>query len=258
VAVAIAALGVLLNLAALSEIGSPAQPGSPLAGMDPAVLDKVRALLAKAEATEFEEEADAFLSKAQELMSRYNLDRACLDGARDGSGSGVEALRCWLDDPYWRQKAYLLGVVARANRCRSVVSFDLGMETVIGHRDDLAATELLFTALLLHATKHMAQARTRRSSYRRSFLVAYATRIGDRLSEAAAAATLAAVRDSGVGLLPVLASREASVEEAVERMFPATRPTRFQVTDRDGYVAGLAAADLADLAVQPILTTTEH
>ena len=34
------------------------------------LLDKVRALLAKAESTRFEAEADAFTAKAQELMAR--------------------------------------------------------------------------------------------------------------------------------------------------------------------------------------------
>jgi Protein of unknown function (DUF2786) len=46
------------------------------AALDPKMLGRVRALLAKAESTEFPEEADAFTEKAQELMTRYSIDVA--------------------------------------------------------------------------------------------------------------------------------------------------------------------------------------
>ena len=46
------------------------------------VLHKVRALLAKAEATPFDAEAEAFTSKAQELIARYRIDDALLSARR--------------------------------------------------------------------------------------------------------------------------------------------------------------------------------
>ena len=48
------------------------------------MLDKVRALLAKAESTEFPEEAGALTSRAQQLMARYSIDHALL-AAQTGS-----------------------------------------------------------------------------------------------------------------------------------------------------------------------------
>ena len=39
-------------------------------------LATIRGLLAKAEATEFAAEAEAFTAKASELMARYSLDEA--------------------------------------------------------------------------------------------------------------------------------------------------------------------------------------
>jgi hypothetical protein len=41
-------------------------------------LERVRALLAKAESTEFDEKAEALTEKAQELMTRYSIDAALL------------------------------------------------------------------------------------------------------------------------------------------------------------------------------------
>src|SRR5438045_2689314 len=54
-------------------------PSAADAGIDDRMLAKVRALLAKAESTEFTDEADALTAKAQELMTRYSIDRALVD-----------------------------------------------------------------------------------------------------------------------------------------------------------------------------------
>ncbi|HEY0696309.1 MAG TPA: DUF2786 domain-containing protein, partial [Micromonospora sp.] len=48
------------------------------ADLDQRMLGRVRALLAKAESTDFPEEADAFTAKAQELMARHRIDHALL------------------------------------------------------------------------------------------------------------------------------------------------------------------------------------
>jgi hypothetical protein len=285
-------LGAMPDLLVGDTRSTTSRPTSVGVGM----LDKVRALLAKAEATGFEEEADAFLAKAQELMTRYNLSLAALEEAEaHEKAARVETRRCWLDDPYLKQKALLLSVVARANRCRSVLSEEAGFSTLFGHPDDLDATEMLFTSLLVHATKQMTlplrvQARKppvdladlltsgrqlslddisgitaafgragpSRPSYRRSFLVAYAHRIGARLREAASTATEAAVHENGKELLPVLASREQGVEQAVAAMFPETTPVDFKVTDHTGWAAGVAAADMADLSWQRKLAGARH
>jgi len=42
--------------------------------MSEAMIDKIRGLLAKAESTEFEGEADLLLKKAAELMAKYRID----------------------------------------------------------------------------------------------------------------------------------------------------------------------------------------
>jgi len=65
--------------------------------------------------------------------------------------------------------------------------------TVVGFPSDLDSTELLFTSLLVQATRAMTQAkptadeygRNTTRSFRQSFLTAYASRIGERLSAAA-------------------------------------------------------------------------
>src|SRR4051794_1929180 len=89
-------------------------PRSRPAGESPAgdererVLRRIRGLLAKAESTEFPEEAEALTAKAQELMTRYAVDAAVLDTALLGTGvssaGAVAARRVHVADPYVRAK----------------------------------------------------------------------------------------------------------------------------------------------------------
>jgi len=258
VAAVVGALGVMGHLPPLPDLARVRRGAPP--GVDERLLARVRGLLAKAESSGFPEEAEACLAKAQALMTRHSLDRMVVESRVGGPGV-LDGRRLWLDDPYLQAKAILAGVVASANRCRAVVSAELGFVTLVGRPGDLDATELLFTTLLVHATDRMTAvakeaasgARARRPSFRRSFLVAYANRIGSRLQEAADAALAEADREHGPSLLPVLARQHEEVEAAVDELFPALVHQRIPVSDHGGWVAGSAAADLADLVVQPQL-----
>jgi len=247
-------LGVLSRLPPIEILMPP--PGIPAAparthGIDDRLLERVRALLAKAESTDFPAEAEAYAGKAQELIARHRLAEALAGGA-------VEVLplarRVGVDHPYEDEKAALLDAVARANRCATVWSPDLGFTTVFGFDADIDAVELLYTSLLVQANRAMAGAepaggkagRARLKAFRRSFLIAYGVRIGERL-DAATAGALDEARDAA-DLLPVLASREAQVRETVRRVFPQTIRSRGgRVASREGWDSGRAAADRAAL-----------
>ncbi|MGH3813161.1 MAG: DUF2786 domain-containing protein [Pseudonocardiaceae bacterium] len=254
-------LALLLSLPVLPRIVPP--PGSattttaPRRGVDQKVLARVRGLLAKAESTTFPEEAEALSAKAQELMSRHCLERIVIESADDAAGTPgshpAAARRLWLDNPYVAAKSLLVGAVAEANRCRTVLSEKLGFTTVLGDEVDLEAVELLATSLLVQATRAMVSAgsqttrtgRSRTRSYRQSFLIAYATRIGERLITARDVGA-AAVSDPA-RLLPVLAARERVVDELFESMFPESVSRAVSVGNAAGWHAGRAAADLAVL-----------
>jgi hypothetical protein len=135
-----------------------------------------------------------------------------------------------------------------------VWSRDLGFATVMGFPADIAATELLYTSLLVQATSAMVHAGApqdgRTASFRRSFLTGYAYRIEQRLAEATATASSEAEREHGSSLLPVLASRAEAVHDAVKELFPQIITTTTPVGNRAGWFAGRAAADRASLQPQ--------
>jgi uncharacterized protein DUF2786 len=224
-------------------------------GVDARMLHRVRSLLAKAESTTFPDEAEALTAKAQELMARHAIDAAVLDAERPGGRPQVGGRRVAVDDPYAGPKAMLLEAISAANRCRSVWSKGFGYATVFGTEGDLDAVELLYTSLLVQAARAMlaegdgprrASGRTR--SFRQSFLVAFATRIGTRLREAVDAAT-EAYADQHATLLPVLADRREAAEAACDETFPRVRSTSVSANDWWGWQAGNEAAEAAQLDV---------
>jgi hypothetical protein len=82
-------------------------------------------------------------------------------------------------------------------------------------------------------------------SFRQSFLVAYAVRIGERLQEATNVAVDEARAVHGDNVLPVLAARDAEAEAACATSFPALRKQRISTSNPEGWNAGRAAADRA-------------
>jgi hypothetical protein len=230
------------------------RPDAASAPDDARLLRRIRGLLAKAESTEFPEEAEALTAKAQELMTRHAVDAASLGGSAESVRASVGTRRVHVDDPYVRAKMQLLGAVAEANGVRLVWYQSLGIANLVGVTTDLDSVELLFTSLLLQVTQGIAAAereagrRSASRSFRRAFLLGYAQRIGERLQSARERATAEAAAERGVDLLPVLRSREEAVANAFTELFPRVRSSRSRSTiDPGGWFAGRAAAESADV-----------
>ncbi|MER5470350.1 DUF2786 domain-containing protein [Streptomyces sp. NPDC002685] len=242
---------LLLRLPAIEPLDMPRVSATAAAPQETRMLTRIRALLAKAEATGFPEEAEALSAKAQELMARHSIDEALL-AARTHAKDAPGACRIGVEPPYETAKAVLLDAVSGANRCRAVWNEALGFSTVVGFEPDLEAVELLYTSLLVQATAAMTKAeaaqrasgRKRTKTFRQSFLAAYAHRIGDRLASVAEGQVTATEGE----LLPVLAARDVAVADHLDQMFPETVTTRLRgVTDEAGWHEGAAAADRAQV-----------
>lgn len=260
VAVLTLAVELLGQLSAAPKLVSVLPPPGQFAGTAVPVSDaqdrmlaRVRALLAKAESTEFAEEAEALTAKAQDLMSRHSLERLMAQHRRR-EADPVAAGRIWLDAPYATAKSLLVQEVALANRARAVWAEGLGCVTVLGREADLVAVELLTTSLLVQATRAMVAdqpATGRRTrSFRQSFLVAFAGRIGERLCGASDGAAEDISGADRAELLPVLRAASVRVDEAVQAAFPTLVHREVSVSNGLGWAAGRAAADLALLDVR--------
>jgi len=234
------------------------------------ILEKVRALLAKAESTQYAEEAALYTAKAQELIASHAIDMALLE-EREGRGRIVTRL-IQIPSPYPKEKFLLLGGVARANNCRAILGLeretvmrmaddgslfagDGKWATVVGHESDLDLVEILFTSLLVqavnvmlaHGTQVNAWGENRTKSFRRSFLNQFAWTIRERLEAARDTARDVATTPSGDSALPVLVRRDEAVDQDVSERFPNVTSLRTSVSNHEGVLAGHDAGQRADI-----------
>ncbi|MFV0259370.1 MAG: DUF2786 domain-containing protein [Acidimicrobiales bacterium] len=234
--------------------------GRPVASNDAPdpIIAKVRNLLAKAESTEFDAEAIAFTAKAHELMTRHAIDMAALAGRGQGRRERPVAARVFVDAPYADGKSLLLQIIAQETRCRCAFHTGLDMSTVVGFSDDVAAVQLLFTSLLVQAQIALNTAarsappgtRTRSQAFRSAFYLAYAQRIGERLSEANQETTDAATEELGESFLPVLADRAREVDEVFDERFRTLTSGRVRGGyDQAGWASGTRAGNEAQLGL---------
>ncbi|HEU5394214.1 MAG TPA: DUF2786 domain-containing protein [Candidatus Methylomirabilis sp.] len=204
---------------------------------------KIAALLAKAESTTFPEEAETLFAKAQQLMAKHALTEADLEGARETEENPIEVVVVRVAIPYARERAHVLFAAAGANRVRPVRQVRGSVVDVhlVGFRRDLERVQLLYAALSVYATGAMIRAANRDNTqrFRRSFLVSFGQRIEQRLLEAEAAG----VGERGL----VLVGRSDLVNERVGELFPNLRRIVDRVGSREGFAAGVRAANLADL-----------
>jgi hypothetical protein len=248
-------LGRLCPLPGTARQGVPASQQTEARAAGQRALGRARALLVKAESTDFPSEAETLSARAQELLAARSINDAMRAAGAESGRAAAEGRRLIVDGPYEVAKTDLLDAVATANRCRAVWHKNLGLSTVLGFPGDLDAVELLFASLLGQASAAMVVEGGRRDdggpsrvrAFRQAFLAAYTQRIGERLADAAGAAerqAVAASPDSGV--LPVLDARHRVVDEAVGKMFPdLARHGLGAGRDRQGWLPGLAAAHVA-------------
>jgi hypothetical protein len=236
---------------------SSSSPPHLVTGPDDAVVAKVRALLAKAESTDYPAEADALTAKAQELIARHAIDRLLLEPTPERAPTSINV---HVDEPYARAKALLLAGVAHANGCRTVTNLQWGITTVFGYARDLATVQLLHASLLVQATRAVDAAgrgapvghRTRGRAFRRSFLLGFASEVAGRLRATVDAETAQADATAGGSLLPVLARRDRAVDAALQQAYPRLgRGRRTTVGDGAGFAAGQVAGRTADLSLDP-------
>jgi hypothetical protein len=221
-----------------------------------ALLDRVRKLLAKAEAEGVTPpEAEALTAKAAELMARYGIDRARLAATRpdtDRPGSRIIDI----DNPWAQVRAHLLAGLAGAMRCQCVLlstSRPGARIHIFGYVSDLERVDILYTSLLLQMAHGLTTTvvpvgvRSTRA-WRRSWLLGFVTAVIGRVrsAEDRAASDAEAEPHPGPSTALVLADRAVVIRRQLEQEYPVTRRTRITYSGR-GYSDGYAQGQQADI-----------
>jgi len=219
-----------------------------------ALLDRIRKLLAKAEAEGCTpQEAEALTAKAAELIAKYGIDRALLAAAQPETDQPSSRI-IDIPNPWSAVRAHLLSGLASAMRCQCILlpPEQSGSRVhVFGYASDIERADLLYTSLLLQMAHGLAAApvpagtrsvRAWRRSWMLGFTSAVITRV--RQAETRAANEAADEPATGPGAALVLADRSLIVRRQAEQAYPATRKARVTYSGtgyRDGYRKGQTA-----------------
>ncbi|MBB3665970.1 hypothetical protein FB384_004929 [Prauserella sediminis] len=238
------------------------------------VLERVRRLLDKAAHPNTPPaEAELAQQRAIEIAERHGIDTALLE---DGhvTGSDVETREIAIEPSYAQEKSMLLHVIAQTSNCRmvayprdwrygkgrnrdgsrrTVFHYGKGVDAkVYGFPSDLERVELLFTLLMMQATKDMMRSMPKPGedpgAHRRSFLFGFCDSVGARMQEMRQRAEREANAESdGRSTALVLRDRQALVEEFFQSKNPNAQARTASTSSRAGYQAGYAAGEQADL-----------
>lgn len=237
---------------------------TPTTEPDVTKLGKIRALLDKAESTskEFPAEAEALTAKAIELMERYRISEAMIADAAplQDRGKIIEVDIDAGSGPYASARVMLAHYIGSAHSVKVLMYTKYRGKTIVlvGYQTDVALTEMLYTSLLVQATRSMHSAKAlelkpsweHTTVFRRAFLLSFAKQIGLRLEESGRRARDGAESFSGRSVALVLADRMDDVEEDVFQRYGAIIPSRpiAASASHAGTWAGISAADKADIS----------
>lgn len=241
-----------------------------MSDVDENLLDKVRKLLAKAEAEGVTpEEAEALNGKAAELIAKYGIDRARLAAEKPGTDRvGRKTIR--LDPPFALDKAELLWAVSMPLRVEGIRQKYWGQRpdgregylyrmVLIGWESDIERVELLFTSLLLQSAHELTRVAIPwgedAAAYRRSWLAGFSAIVRRRLAQAeqqaqasAEAMRPAAAADSaGPSVALVLADRSLAVKSFREQEFGDVKTAKRRKLNGSGLFDGVEAGRRANL-----------
>ena len=179
--------------AVLTGPGWQAAPGRRIDAarlIDAQVVDKVRALFAKAEGTEYPPRRRRSRRRRKSSCRAHAIDTAMLtNDARRPRRRGAVASHAHRQSPTRSRRRSCWALSRWSNEGRVVWDEDFGWATVVGFPVDLDLIELLFTSLLIQLTRAVSDAgrnggRAKSPSFRRAFVLSYTNRIAERLAEA--------------------------------------------------------------------------
>lgn len=229
------------------------------------ILDKVRALLAKAESSKFEAEADAFRAKAIELMAKYEIDEAAISMNSASGPRPIVMVSRYAEEPYATAKLNLWFEVSMAFGIRTIaVKNDRGKRGFkcyeqFGTQQAHDLTEFLVTSLLLQGSNGLSDIKASvgpRSCYepstramRLGYLQGFFDRTSSRVREAHRTAVATAANFvPGSGL--VLVNDAKRTDDFIAEKYGRLRSGSSRATYRNGgYAAGRAAGNNADIGL---------
>lgn len=229
----------------------------------PNYAEKIAALLAKAESTEFPAEAEQLTAKAEALMVKWGISDAELDSKRKGqkkAGEKIIEKRLLVEGSWARGLIYIgQGVAEGMGNVRFLTASVRGSTMskriyFIGHESDVARAVTLYESLVLQALSarevwakegHLdGLTANQKFLSKREFLVGFGSGVQTRLTATRKAAE-GEVKGTSTEL--VLVDRSAKVEEWMGEHYPKLGNGKAMRGGVTGLAAGHAAGKAANM-----------
>lgn len=224
------------------------------------MVKRVEKLLAKAQSTDFEAEADAFIAKAQSLITQHKIDQSKLNVNGQASTPNVEAIcktiRIKPSMKYRERMILVMSVLADANEVYVIFSKE-GSETgrmniwmLYGTQSSIDSTMRLWRAVypqVKRGLKKPPPEGVHGRRFRTSYITGFAHALGARLQKA---------RKEAVGSSTDLVVLHDEMDRAKDRAaddWPHMRTQKMNAgTSSDGYGQGMKDGRSANLATGKI------
>ncbi|WP_099066526.1 DUF2786 domain-containing protein [Nostoc linckia] len=236
-----------------TENSSPPPHTSPPPNLEK-IGDKIKKLLALSQSPNEAEAAEA-MSKAQELLTRYQLSMADLE---DNSPEEVEQQVIEETGRSVSWKEILLNAVADANYCMPFIRRGATVKQMMLGRPSNISSAKIQLEYLVGAVDRLASLEDGDRAYKNSFRLGCASRISTRISELVEKQKSEGIAASGESK-PISAIVVRSLYEKLEAELDAYAKANLKIKNRtsrpscrsyEGYFSGMAAGDKVSLNKQ--------
>lgn len=210
------------------------------------VVRKVEGLLQKANSTTYAEEAKALQQKAQELMTKYQVEETDLFGR--SKDEVISNRKVVIGPPYVIDKSILLGSIARQNFCRVLRGSNYAI--IYGYESDIELSLVMYNYLVIDMFSKAAKSIPEggaTTSWKKSFFGGYAATISKRLKDAKKfQVEQESIFNGNDNFALALKKKENSILEFWESVDRVTSSGR-TLKDKQGYESGVLSASSVDL-----------
>lgn len=215
---------------------------------------KIASLLAKAEATTFEPERDALLSKASELQLKWMISDSEVRASADVKNVSDQlvtraAVGVEKNSAFVKAKRDLVIGLANIFHVKVTIYSDRSGMTLFGFESDVRFVDQLSASLVVQMMAAMEREHSRDRSFRTSFAHGYAARVVERLSEARRRQECEASSEPGTAL--VLRDRSDQVNKYFRDQLSGVKLRagykNRSVRSTEGLTAGRMAGNAANI-----------